>query len=153
RFQITVDDHFAAPLVTDNNTTVLAIHEFVTKLLASDGVTGDSFGAAVAARGDVVVVGAPQDDDHGNASGAAYIYVRNQVLPDSWIQFQKLAPADGAAGDEFGHAVTISGNTIAVGARFDRETASAGTVYVFERSSVGSSNWVQARKLVPTDGA
>jgi len=151
-FQISVNDGFAPPVI-DNNTAVIAIHEYIAKLTANDGVTGDNFGAAVAARADVVVVGAPMDDDHGNNSGAAYIYVRDQELPDHWTQFQKLVPVDGAAGDQFGGAVSISGDTIVVAARFRKETTSAGAVYVFERTSGGSSNWVQSTKVVPFDGA
>src|SRR6185369_3227423 len=152
RLQISVNDSFAPPVI-DNTTTVIAIHEYVAKLTANDGVAGDNFGAAVAARADVVVIGAPTDDDHGISSGAAYIYVRDQLLPDHWTQFQKLVPADGAAGDQFGGAVTISGDTIVVAARFRRETVAAGVVYVYERTSGGMSNWVQSRKIVPFDGA
>ncbi len=152
RFQISANDGFAPPVI-DNNTAVIAIHEYIAKLTASDGVAGDNFGAAVAARADVVVVGTPMDDDHGNNSGSAYVYVRDQILPDHWTQFQKLVPADGAAGDQFGGAVSLSGDSIVVAARFRKETTSAGAVYVFERTSGVSSNWVQSGKIVPFDGA
>ncbi len=149
-FTIAVDDSFA-PAVTDSNTSVLAIHEFITKLLAADGNTGDAFAAAAAATRDVVVLGAPLDDDRGSSSGAAYIFVRNPVFPETWTQFQKLVPADGAAGDQFGFAVAITGNTIVVGAPFARVPASSGAVYVYTRT--GTNIWTMARKVAPNDAA
>ena len=152
RFTITVEDGFAAPVV-DNHTTVIAIHEFLTKLGANDGNTGDHLGAAVAASHSAVVAGAPQDDDRGNNSGAAYIYVWPSVQSTQWMQFQKLVPADGAAGDNFGAAVAISGNTVVVGAPFNRPgSVSAGSAYVYERSTTGAQLWVEVRKLAAPDG-
>ena len=45
-----------------------------TKLTASDGAATDDFGWSVTVDGDTVVVGAHQDNDNGNYSGAAYVY-------------------------------------------------------------------------------
>jgi hypothetical protein len=44
------------------------------KLTASDGAVEDWFGESVAISGNVVVVGAMQDDDNGSESGSAYFY-------------------------------------------------------------------------------
>ena len=44
------------------------------KLNASDGAAEDDFGYSVAIDGDTVVIGAPNDDDKGSASGSAYVY-------------------------------------------------------------------------------
>ena len=44
------------------------------KLTASDGVAGDLFGYSVSINGDIAIVGAPDDDDAGSASGSAYVY-------------------------------------------------------------------------------
>ncbi len=46
----------------------------VTKILASDGAAGDSFGSSVAISGNTVVVGARFDDDNGFFTGSAYIF-------------------------------------------------------------------------------
>ena len=43
-----------------------------TKMLAGDGTAGDNYGHSVAIAGNVVVVGAYNDDDKGNNSGAVY---------------------------------------------------------------------------------
>jgi hypothetical protein len=150
RFTIAVNDGFAPPVI-DNNTTVIALNEFQTKLLASDGITSDNFGSAVAAIRNVVVVGAPLADPHGSSSGAAYIFVPSLVQATQWVQFQKLAPADGASGDQFGNAVAISSNTIVVAAKVNKPTNNtSGAVYIFDR---GATNWTQTKKVVPFDGA
>ena len=84
------------------------------KLLASDGADGDRFGRrAVAAFGDVVVVGAMRDDDNGRWSGSAYVYRWGDL---SWIEEQKLLASDGADGDYFGYDVAASGDVVVVGA-------------------------------------
>ena len=48
---------------------------------------------------------------------------------NSWSQVQKLAASDGAANDEFGWSVSVSGNAMAVGAIYDDDKGSnSGTV-------------------------
>jgi len=114
-------------------------------------VVAHAIGSAVAAVRNVVVVGAPLADPRGSSSGAAYIFVPSQVQATQWLQFQKLVPADGAAGDQFGNAVAISSNTIVVAAKFNKPTNNtSGAVYVFDR---GAANWTQTKKVVPFDGA
>ena len=46
-------------------------------------------------------------------SGSAYVYVRSGT---TWSQQAKLLAADGAAWDEFGVSVALSGDTALVGA-------------------------------------
>jgi hypothetical protein len=46
----------------------------VFKLLPSDGNAGDWFGNSVTVSGDLVIIGAPNDDDNGTESGSGYIY-------------------------------------------------------------------------------
>lgn len=47
------------------------------KLRAGDTELGDAFGHTVAVDGDVIVVGAPNDDDLGFATGSAYVFARD----------------------------------------------------------------------------
>ena len=62
----------------------------------------------------------------------------------------KLLAADGAAGDVFGYAVSISGTTALVGAHQDDGSAGdRGSAYVFIRSGGG---WQQQAKLTPPVG-
>ncbi len=122
----------------------------LTKLTASDGAAGDQFGFSVAISGDTVVVGAYQDGVGANAhQGSAYVFVRTGV---SWTQQAKLTAADGAANDQFGNSVAISGDTAVVGAYLDDVGANAnqGSAYIFVRSGV---SWTQLAKLTASDGA
>ena len=48
-----------------------------TKLVADDGLEGDSFGTSIALARDTLLIGAPGSDASGINSGAAYVFVRN----------------------------------------------------------------------------
>jgi hypothetical protein len=61
---------------------------------------------------------------------------------------------DRAAIDNFGYSVSISGNTVVVGAYHEDENAtgastliSAGSVYIFYKDQGGVDNWGQVKKL------
>ena len=77
------------------------------RLLALDGASGDDFGAAVGVDGTITVVGAPEDDDAGSSSGAAYVFRFDGL---QWVQEQKLTASDAASGDDYGFAVGVSGD-------------------------------------------
>lgn len=115
-------------------------------LVASDGAARDHFGYSVAVDGDLIVVGAFADDDHGDASGSAYVFERNG---SNWSELAKLTADDGAAGDQFGYDVALAGELIVVGAPAPY-SARSGAVYLFERSG---TNIIQKAKLVPDEGA
>jgi uncharacterized repeat protein (TIGR01451 family) len=118
-------------------------------LLASDGQTDDTFGESVALGGDTAVVGARNADGVTINSGAAYVFVRAGT---AWTEQQKLAASDGAAGDAFGDASSISGDTVVVGAPFDTVGPSsfAGSAYVFVRSG---TTWTEQQQLAASDGS
>lgn len=122
----------------------------------------DFFGEAVAISGDTIVVGAPWEDssktgvtglpDNNTAmnSGAAYIFVRNQGV---WSQDAYLKSTGTDAGDNFGTAVAVDGDTVVVGAPFedsgatgvngnpfDNSVAASGAAFVYTLSGAGS--WV-----------
>ncbi|MCH8305428.1 MAG: T9SS type A sorting domain-containing protein [Candidatus Marinimicrobia bacterium] len=119
------------------------INEF--KITASDGAVRDEFGFSVSISGDYAVVGAIWDDDNGDFSGSAYVFIRNGT---SWVQEAKLLPSDGARNDEFGYSVSISGDYAVVGARFDGSRS--GSAYVFKRAG---TSWTQEAKLLPSAGS
>ena len=56
-----------------------------TKLLASDGAQDDAFGSTVALSGGTAVVGANFDDDRGENSGSAYVFVLAPPTPTERI--------------------------------------------------------------------
>lgn len=125
-----------------------------TKLIAADSAAGDQFSSSVSVSGDIAVVGAFADDDDGSASGSAYVFGRDEGGPDNWGLVKKLTASDAAAGDNFGTSVSISGDTIVVGALGDDDNGSAsGSAYVFDRDEGGVSNWGEVKKLTAGDGA
>ena len=69
------------------------------------------------------------------------------------IEQAKLTAGDAAAGDFFGDAVAISGDTVVVGAPLDDLGVDAGSAYVFERNAGGANNWGQVAKLTAGDPA
>jgi PKD repeat protein len=68
-------------------------------------------------------------------------------------QIAKLTADDGAAGDQFGIAVGIAGDTAIVGANVeDANGLDSGAAYVFERNRGGVGNWGEVAKLTASDG-
>ena len=117
-----------------------------TKLYAKDGeYAAQGFGSSVAISGDVLAVGAPQDNSLGANAGAVYIFQRSGA---DWWQAAKLKASDGAANDSFGTAVAVSGVTALAGAPGDDN--GAGAVYVFQ---YGANAWAQKTKFMASDRA
>jgi len=113
------------------------------KLIAADATGASQFGNAVAISGGTIVVGAHFNGANGLRAGAAYVFVRNGT---TWSQQTRLGPSDPGSEEQFGSAVAIDGNTVAVGALGDSTVfAGTGAVYVFERSG---TTWTQQAKLV-----
>ena len=116
------------------------------KLLPSDGSHSDQFGWSVAISGNTAVVGAFRDDENGDNSGSAYVFIR---IGEMWFQQAKLVPKDGMIGEQFGIAVSISGNTIVIGASRDDDSGiESGSAYLFD-----TTTGQQIAKLLASDGA
>jgi len=114
------------------------------KLTADDGVMNDYFGLSVAISGNYAIVGAHANDDNGNGSGSAYIF-----NVQAGVELHKLLPEDGAASDQFGKSVAISGNYAIVGAIYDDDNGDgSGSAYIFNVQT-----GTQLHKLVASDGA
>jgi hypothetical protein len=79
-----------------------------------------------------------------SAQGAAYVFTRSNGV---WSQQQKLLASDGAANDEFGDSVAVSGNTAVIGA--PDKASYQGAAYVFTRSN---AVWGQQQELLASDG-
>jgi len=135
------------------NSAYVFTHNGVTweeqaKLTASDVARGDWFGYSVGISGDVAIVGSLLDDDAGNSSGSAYVFVRNG---DTWEEKKKLTASDAAAGDNFGDSVAISGDTAIVGSPYDDNAESnSGSAYIFVRNG---NTWEEKKKLTSSDTA
>ncbi len=83
-------------------------------LKASNTAAGDRFGASVAISGNTIIIGAPEKAGSSGAAkvGAAYVFIRNG---STWTQQAVLTSSAPLAFSQYGRAVAISGETIAVG--------------------------------------
>ena len=116
-----------------------------SKIQAPDRAAGDSFGWSVVVSGNDAFVGAPMDDDFGANSGSVYSYIYNG---SSWQYTGKLRAPDAKTDDWFGSSLSISGDSLAVGAReWDGAAIDRGGAYVFSRSG---STWDTGKLILPT---
>ena len=126
----------------------------------------DNFGYSVAASGDTVVIGAPNEDSSSTGvngipnesaedAGAAYVFVRDGG--GAWSQQAYLKAHQVSNEDYFGTSVAVSGDTVVVGARNEdssttginstpnESAGNAGAAYVFVRD--GGGVWSQQAYL------
>ena len=97
---------------------------FNTKLTAEDEGDGDEFGREIAVDGDIVIVGAQDEDGAGLDRGAAYL-----INYKTGEELFKLTASDAEDDDNFGQDVGISGDVAVVTA--DAKTMDTGTAYLF----------------------
>lgn len=133
-------------------------------LKASNTGTTDQFGASVAVSGNTIVVGAAGEDSSSTGvgstpnelageSGAAYVFIRSGV---TWSQQAYLKSSNTGTNDGFGSSVSVSSDTVVVGASQEdalgfgangvpNESATdSGAAYVFFRSG---TTWSQQAYL------
>ena len=66
---------------------------------------------------------------------------------------KKIIASDAAGGDTFGYSISISGDTVVVGAPGDDDKGNvSGSAYIFERNHGGTDNWGQVTKITASDG-
>ncbi len=110
------------------------------KVLSSSGAAAQLFGSDVAVDGDTAVI---------TSLDAALVFVRNSN--GHWLQQATLTASNQLVGDQFGHAVAISGDTIVVGAHLadSGSTSGSGAAYIFVRDAAG--NWAEQAILSASD--
>ncbi len=161
------DAYFGYSVAIDGNTAVIGAYGFnsiageayiyqydeVTKMFLEKAVlttsslnSGDYFGRSVAISGDTVIIGAWGDREINTGSGAAYIY--EKPFLSAWVDttqyVAKLKASDANSSDNFGYSVSISGDTVIVGALYDDETNSnSGAAYIYEKPIGGWSDTAQ----------
>lgn len=118
------------------------------RLTADDGDIFDRFGYSVSVSEETVIIGSPGDDDKGDGSGSGYIFMRAE--DGTWTQQVKLTADDGAAWNSFGYSVSLSGDTVIVGAPYnDNKCEDSGAAYIFISNG---TTWSQQQKLTASDG-
>jgi len=116
--------------------------------------SGPDFGLALALQGNVLAVGEPNSGGNGNPPevGSCHVFER---VGTTWSENAELQPAEGESNDQFCVSVSLSNDTLLVGApgsNIDIEY-DAGAAYVFVRSQ---GTWSQQARLlapVPAVGA
>jgi lipopolysaccharide export system protein LptA len=112
-------------------------------LTASDGAPFDRFGSKVLISGDTLFVTAGGDD---SSRGSVYVYQR---IGTTWVQQPKILAPDGVSLDIFGTDISLSGDTLVVGASGDSGPLTGqGSAYVFVRSG---TTWLFQQRLVASD--
>lgn len=113
------------------------------RLRGTPGHPSDRFGHSIAVSDDLVVVGAPWDDDNGTSSGSAFVFDAG-----TGAQLWRLHPIDGESGHQFGWSVAISGEKVVVGARLEGfQGEAAGAAYIFD-----AGTGTQIERLLAPDG-
>ncbi len=125
-------------------------------LVGSNTASGDNFGRGVTIDGDTIVVGAffedsdatgvngSEDNNNANNSGAAYVFTRNT---GTWTQQAYVKASNTDQDDLFGAALSLSGDTLAVGVYHESSNATgidgdqsnnglldSGAAYIFVRN-------------------
>ncbi len=152
------NDGPGAAYIFERNTGGIDNWGQVAGLTASDGATGDNFGASVTINGDFAAVGAPDTDIGGNTNqGSVYIFARNVGGANAWGEVKKITAEDGRPFDSFGERFSLSmdRSKILAGSP-DAEiglNSGQGAAYLFERNHGGMDNWGQVCEISSTDGA
>lgn len=107
--------------------------EAIGYVKASDPASDAQFGQgmALSANGQTLAVGAPGGNSLNSASGAVYLFARDGT---TWRQQARLEAPTPQSNDGFGYSLALSsaGDTLAVGAPHDSQTANyGGAVYVY----------------------
>jgi hypothetical protein len=124
------------------------------KLTASDGEALDGFGNSLSISLDTVAVGAYLDNIGSNdKQGSAYVFQKPEGGWVNMTQMAKLTASDGAGDDYFGYSVSISADTVVVGAVLDDigSVSATGSAYVFKKPGGGWSNMTETAKLTASD--
>jgi len=108
---------------------------------------GDLFGGSVSMSGDYAIAGAYSNDETNANQGSASIF---QSKVNGWELIQKIVDPDGAADDQFGRSVSISGNYALVGSNGDDDSfQNQGSACIYQ---FNGSNWEFMQKLIDLDG-
>lgn len=129
---------------------IILVYEQIQRLTASDGSGHDFFGTSVSISGNNLAIGAPEDDDLGNGSGAVYLFKWDPGT-QMWLEEKKITASDGSGLDLFGALVRLSGDTLFVGGY--GQSFSTNQVYIYERNLGGEDNWGELTILTPSNAS
>ncbi|MYE33666.1 MAG: choice-of-anchor B family protein [Gemmatimonadales bacterium] len=116
----------------------------VATIPAPSGVYGDGFGEALAVEGDILVVGAPRENE---SRGAAYVFVREGAM---WSSRERLEAPDAMPGDVFGSSIAVGagGQFGVIGAP---GRGASGSVFAYVQSDMGLTSVELTGSDAPAD--
>ncbi len=103
----------------------------LTSALWNDISDGAEFGHALAVDGDTVLVSSP---GHASRKGAVFVFTRFTSKMGFLASQSIYGPSELVEGDEFGHAIAISGNRAVICAPNHDDNVESGTVHTNEHS-------------------
>jgi len=108
------------------------------KIVAPDGVANDGFGYAVAARDELLLVGAPFLDFTLGNSGSAHLFTRSA---GAWVRTQRYEVTDPVDANYFGASVALAPDAAFVGAPLQDVAMlpARGAAFVSSRTASGWS--------------
>ncbi len=126
------------------------------KMVLPTNQTGyHQFGSALSADNGRIAIGDHGEINSGNlAEGTVYILEQNAGGSNNWgfVHTIRVVAPTNSAYAHFGNALSLDGDTLAVGAPpYDEPLPDAGAVYVFERNRGGDGEWGQVKQLLPDD--
>jgi len=159
------------------DTSVLANPVQTDYLKASNADEDDAFGAALSMDVDQILIGARfeasnatgvdgvQNDNSLANAGAAYLFEKGGA--GDWSQTAYIKASNTGADDQFGNALAVSGDSLAIGAWLEDSgstgingdedntvLADSGAVYLFDRAATGiwaQSAYIKASNTDPDD--
>ena len=140
-----------APVAGDANLGLVRVFDratgaLVRELTPDDPTVATGFGFSVAAANGRVVVGAPFGSDDGARGGSVYVFDEA-----TGTQLAKLRRAEPEVGDEFGWALALSGDRLAVSAPFAADSAGDrdGVVSVYDLATFSLERELEADMTAP----
>lgn len=132
--------------------------ELMQKITDGSGANLDRFGTSVSVYGNIVIVGAPNDNIGANEDqGSVSVYQLTGTF--GWVLMQKIHAVEsrfgtgdtGAPNDLFGTSVSISSDYIIVGVPGDRINfnMNQGSIYIYHYNG---SSWVLTQKISDLTG-
>ena len=113
-------------------------------VVAPDASVADFFGDCVVMKGDWMAVGAWGDDDHGEKTGAVWVF---HLEGARWLPVQKIVPPESESRNLFGCSLALIEGWMMVGS--SGWNSNQGAIHAYQ---LDGSIWKQHQKLEATGG-
>jgi len=153
-FETTVSGNAGSVLIysSSDDDGTSETYSFQQQLIPNATAGKDELGSQVYLDYSRVVISAPVKNVDGFSAntGGAWVFDRNENDTADWIEGGFFTPDDLAGNDQFGSAMVVQANYLAIGSEFHNggNGQDAGAVYAFFYNTT-EETWEQVQKLVP----